>query len=244
MTSDACRPAESPVSAARGAFIPQKRDSHAGALTVEGRPVSPVELAARVAALGAPGSRVLLGLVGAPGAGKSTLGGELVRELPTGSAVVVPLDGFHLGQAVIAGTPLEHRKGAIDTFDVDGYVALLARLRADDGSTVYAPAYTRVLEEPIAASIAVPSAVRVVVTDGNYLLAADPAWRRVRDLLDEVWYLDTDDDLRLFQLVSRHEEAGKEPDDARRWAYGSDEANATLVRSTRDAADLVISRTT
>lgn len=244
MTSDACRPAESPVSAARGAFIPQKRDSRGGSLTVDGGPVSVSHLAARIADLRPRQARVLLGLAGPPGAGKSTLAGQLVEALPAGTAIVVPLDGFHLGQAVIAGTPLAERKGAIDTFDVDGYVALLARLRADDGSTVYAPAYTRVLEEPIAAAIAVPATARVVVTEGNYLLADEPRWSRVRELLDEVWYLDTDDDLRLFQLVSRHEEAGKEPDDARRWAYGSDEANAALVRSTRDAADLVISRTT
>lgn len=199
------------------------------------------DLADRVRPLAGPERRVLLGITGPPGTGKSRLAAGLAASLDL--AVVVPLDGFHLGQAVIAGTPLAQRKGAIDTFDVDGYVALLGRLRADDGTTVYAPAYTRELEEPIAASIVVPPAVRVVVTEGNYLLADEPAWRRVRELLDAVWYLDADDELRLPQLVARHERAGKSASDARRWAYGSDEVNAGLVRSTRDAADLVISRT-
>lgn len=220
----------------------QKRDFHGGWLTVDGLLMSVDVLARRLVGRRGTAGRVLVGLAGPPGAGKSTLAGQLVDSLPGGTAVVVPLDGFHLGQAVLAGTPLADRKGAIDTFDVDGYVTLLARLRADDGSTVYAPAYTRVVEEPVAASIAVPPAVRVVVTEGNYLLAADRRWRRARQLLDEVWYLDTDDDMRLSQLVARHESAGKSPKDARRWAYGSDAVNAALVRSTLESADLVIRR--
>lgn len=235
-------PDESPVSAAGGPADVQQRDFHRSWFAVDGRSVSVADLAARVTAGRRPGARVLLGLTGPPGVGKSTLAGLLVERLP--AAVVVPLDGFHLGQAVLTGTSLAQRKGAIDTFDVDGYVALLARLRADDGSTVYAPTYTRVLEEPIAASIAVQPQVRVVVTEGNYLLADEPAWRPVRELLDEVWYVDTDDDVRREQLAARHEAAGKSAADAHRWAYGSDEVNAALVRSTREAADLVVARTT
>ena len=92
--------------------------------------------------------------------------------------------------------------GAPHTFDVLGYAALLRRLRAAD-DTVYAPAFRREIEEPIAGAIAVPPEVPLVVTEGNYLLLETPPWQRVRPLLDECWYVDVDDAQRTEWLVQR-----------------------------------------
>ncbi len=135
-----------------------------------------------------PGQRLILGIAGAPGSGKSTVAQALQRELE--EAVVVPMDGFHLGNTIIDGTPLRDRKGAPDTFDVGGYVSLLARLVRRDEEVVYAPAFRRSLDEPVAASIAVPRSAPVVITEGNYLLSTLPGWREIRQHLDEVWFLD------------------------------------------------------
>jgi pantothenate kinase len=82
--------------------------------------------------------------------------------------------------------------------------------------------------------------VQLVITEGNYLLAAHPAWQQVRAQLDEVWFLDTPPDLRLARLVDRHVEFGMDRPAAKEWAAGSDEANARLIESTRPAADRVI----
>ena len=188
----------------------------------------------------APGTRTILGIAGAPGSGKSTLAAWLQQQFGAGTAVVVPMDGFHLGNAIIDGTPLRDRKGAMDTFDAGGYLSLLRRLAARDEAVVYAPEFRRTLDEPVAASIAVPADVPLVITEGNYLLADQKPWKDIRAQLDEVWFLETPHELRISRLVARHASFGMAPDAAEAWANGPDEANAVLIRSTRHGADRII----
>ena len=187
----------------------------------------------------AAGARRIIGLVGPPGAGKSTLAERLAEHFGDESAIV-PMDGFHLANSIIDGTPLRERKGAIDTFDVGGYLSLLRRLRHNDEDVIYAPAYRRGLEEPIAASIAVPQSTAFIFTEGNYLLAQQGRWREVRSYLDEVWFVDTPREIRLSQLIQRHVASGMEPAAAEAWALGPDEANAEYIESTRIFADLAV----
>jgi pantothenate kinase len=200
------------------------------------------DLVARAAALADGGTRTILGITGAPGAGKSTLAHALADALGARRAVVVGMDGFHLAQCVLDGLGRADRKGAIDTFDDGGYAVLLERLAAQrpgDGP-VYAPVFRRDLEEPIAAGVVVPDDVPLVVTEGNYLLAPQGAWPRARSVMAEVWYLDPPASLRLERLVARHVAFGRTPDAAHAWAHGTDEVNARLIAATRDAADLVV----
>ncbi|WP_435856431.1 nucleoside/nucleotide kinase family protein [Streptomyces tanashiensis] len=197
-------------------------------------------LAARARRLAVPGERRILGIAGAPGAGKSTLAARLVARLD-GLAVLVPMDGFHLAQAELERLGRAGRKGAPDTFDAAGYTALLARLRTPvPGTTVYAPAFDRSLEEPVAGSVPVAPEVPLVVTEGNYLLHDEGAWSAVRPLLDEAWYLDLDARRRVPRLVERHVRFGKDRAHAERWVHDSDEANARLVARGRDRAHLVV----
>jgi pantothenate kinase len=186
------------------------------------------------------GHRTLLGITGAPGSGKSTFAARLQQEFGPEVAVVVPMDGFHLGNAIIDGTPLRQRKGAMDTFDVGGYLSLLRRLVRRDEEVVYAPEFRRTLDEPVAASIAVPASASLVITEGNYLLADTPEWKDVRAQLDEVWFMDTPPAVRLARLVGRHVEFGMERGAAEAWASGPDEANARLIEATRPEADRII----
>lgn len=203
------------------------------------------ELVGRARALAdrarAEGRRAILGITGPPGAGKSTLARRLVAALGA-DAVEVGMDGFHLANAVLEARGARDRKGAVDTFDAHGYAALLVRLRAaaPGGPTVYAPAFRRDLEEPIAGAVPVPADVPLVVTEGNYLLLDAPGWRAARATMDEVWYVAAPEELRLSRLVARHATYGKSAEDAYRWAHGSDQVNAELVATTRDAADLVV----
>ena len=192
----------------------------------------------RAHAMSATG-RVVLGICGAPGAGKSTLAEGLVHRYGA-EAVVVPMDGFHLHDDELARLGLSHRKGAPETFDVAGYLALLRRLRNEPGHTVYAPAFDRSRELAVAGAVAVRPEHRLVVTEGNYLLYDAPGWAEVHGLLDEVWIVEADETTRVERLVDRHASHGKPRDLAERWATVSDQANAELVSATRDRADVVV----
>ncbi|MGW7457333.1 nucleoside/nucleotide kinase family protein [Streptomyces sp. NPDC054797] len=204
------------------------------------------ELVLRAAALAGPtgrGNRRILGIAGPPGAGKSTLAARLAAALGPRKAVVVPMDGFHLAGAELVRLGLADRKGAPETFDAAGYACLLDRLRhprGATGATVYAPAFDRSLEEPIAGSIPVAPEVPLVITEGNYLLHDAGEWASVRPLLDEAWYLAPDEELRVRRLVERHVRHGKDPAYARAWVARSDEANARLIAPGRHRADLVL----
>ncbi|WP_432543120.1 nucleoside/nucleotide kinase family protein [Kineococcus sp. SYSU DK002] len=197
------------------------------------------ELLGRARAL-TTGPRRVLGLVGAPGAGKSTLAARLAADLGPRAAVVVPLDGFHLADVVLAALGRRDRKGAPDTFDAGGYVALLRRLRSGEEDVVYAPQFRRDLEEPVGSALPVPREVPLVITEGNYLLLREGPWAALEGLLDECWYLRPDEAVRHARLIARHEAFGKDPAAARAWALGSDEANAAVIAASRARADLVV----
>lgn len=196
-------------------------------------------LAERASKLIRPGERRLLGITGAPGAGKSTLAIALCDALGPVSARV-PMDGFHLANQVLRDLGLADRKGSPPTFDVGGFHALLRRLRANDEEVVYAPEFFREFEEPIAGALPVRRDVPLVVVEGNYLLLDQGRWRDTADLLDEVWYLRAEDTLRHDRLLSRHRAGGRSPDDAEAWVAGNDEPNARLVAATADRADLIV----
>jgi pantothenate kinase len=185
--------------------------------------------------------RALLGIAGAPGAGKSTLAGALCRELQVRGmrVVAVGMDGFHLAHRALTSLGLVEVKGAPETFDADGYVALLRRMRAAGPETVWAPEFRREIEDAVAGAVAVHSDTDLVITEGNYLLLDGP-WRPVRELLDEVWFVDVPDPVRRARLAARHRRHGLT--DAQAWerTLGSDEANARTVLATRHRADLIV----
>jgi pantothenate kinase len=202
-------------------------------------PELPADVRARVRTLVKRSGRALLGLVGPPGAGKSTLAAALQAEFAR-IAQVVPMDGFHLANVELERLGRRDRKGAPDTFDAHGYVALLRRLLAQgDDEVVYAPEFRREIEEPIANAIPVPARTQLVITEGNYLLLDDGPWARVRELLDEVWYVDVPDALRVDRLTRRHQQFGRSAEEAAAWVAATDEPNARLIEASRARASFV-----
>ena len=236
---------ETPAMTEQSQHALDRNDEHVAEATegvapmVAGVPVRLANLIARAEALADSGQRRILGITGAPGSGKGTVAQAVLKALGP-SAVVVPMDGFHLAGAELDRLGRTDRKGAPETFDAAGYVALLRRLREPDGETVYAPEFHRDVEESYAGAIAVPSDVPLVITEGNYLLLDQGPWSKVRDLLDEAWFVAPYEDQRIARLVERHIRYGKTPEQAREWVRRSDELNAALVSPTRTRADIVI----
>ncbi|MEP6482528.1 MAG: nucleoside/nucleotide kinase family protein [Rhodoglobus sp.] len=175
--------------------------------------------------------RVLVAIVGSPGAGKSTIAEALVARLP--DAALLPMDGFHLPQAELRRLGRRDRMGAPDTFDVDGFLAVLRALRA--GEAVTAPGFDREVEEAVPGSLRVDAPV--VIVEGNYLLLDSGGWEAAAPLFDATFFVEVERGIRLERLIKRHERFGKSPTDARAWALGPDESNALLIEATAARAD-------
>jgi pantothenate kinase len=207
--------------------------------------VATADLLARDAiALVGDSSRAILGIAGSPGAGKSTLVDVLVaaiRAIKGDDWVAhIPMDGFHLADVQLDRIGALARKGAPDTFDAAGYAHLLERVRREVDEPVYVPGFDRVLEQPLAAALVVLPSARLVVTEGNYLLLDDPQWVRARRATDAVWFVASEETMRVERLVARHIQFGKSPHEARAWVSTTDQHNAELVERTVGRADRVI----
>ncbi len=198
-------------------------------------------LAAELTALAAARTdrRLVVGIAGRPGAGKSTLAAALVREL-AGAAITVPMDGFHLADAALTVLGRRDRKGAPDTFDPRGYAALLHRIRTEPGP-IFAPGFERSLEQPLAQAVIVADQP-IVLTEGNYLLVDDPDWQLVRAQLAQVWWLDSDEAERVADLTARHVRYGKTPAEAADWVARVDQPNAVAAAASASRADRVVRR--
>ena len=184
--------------------------------------------------------RKIIGIIGKPGGGKSTLSAFLHVNLPSDLVTVVPMDGYHLSNRVLIQLGRSDRKGAPDTFDVTGYAALLKRIRTETTSAIYYPIFDRAIEESIAAQGEVSPSVKIVITEGNYLLYDQMGWESISGLLDESWFVDTDDEIRLDRLIKRHIQFGRSPAAADAWARGTDERNAQLIGRTKNLADYLV----
>lgn len=206
--------------------------------------MSVAEAVERAVTLAGGAGRAVLGIAGAPGAGKSTLARRIVvavdDALGSGTAVQVPMDGFHLSNQALDSLGRHDRKGAIDTFDGDGYVALVRRLVAADEPVVWAPDFDRRVDEPVAGSIAVPTAARLVVSEGNYLLDDSEPWVALRELFTETWFCTVDDTVRVDRLVGRHMRHGRDHEAARSWAVEVDGVNAARVQTTATRASRTV----
>lgn len=217
-------------------------------------------LAERAAALVRPGARVVLGIAGMPGAGKSTLTEALLARLGARArpgdgtragdrspdvvgepwVAQVPMDGYHLPQRALVRLGRRDRMGAPDTFDAAAYAGTLEAIAGDPSATVLANAFDRTAEEPVAGAIAIRAGHCLVLTEGNYLLLPDAPWTRARRAMTAVWYVELGESTRRQRLIARHVEFGKSPDAATEWVDRSDEPNARFVGRSRHRADLVV----
>ena len=197
------------------------------------------QLRQRLAADDAP-ARLVVGLVGAPGSGKSTIAAQLETELKAAGifAGLVAMDGFHLSNTVLDDLGRRNRKGAPDTFDVEGYLTTLDRVRADGAPQVFAPVYRRDMHESVAAG-SIVSGTGVVVTEGNYLALETRGWGAARERIDLLIHIDVPEEVLVLRLINRHEDFGKNPLAAGHWVRTVDLPNARLIATSVHRCDEV-----
>lgn len=184
-------------------------------------------------------SRCLVAIAGPPGAGKSTISSALIELLPEGSAVVVPMDGFHYDDAVLNQRGLRSRKGAPETFDFAGFEHLLKRIRAGEPE-IAIPVFDRNMELSRAAAATVGQEKRFIIVEGNYLLLSEKPWDRLQELFDFSVFLDVPRDELERRLIQRWRDHGRTEEDGRAWVESNDLPNVDRVLHNRRAADLTI----
>lgn len=199
--------------------------------------MTPATLAALIRDKVPEQGRFLVALAGPPGAGKSTLAAELVTAVGAG-AKVVPMDGFHYDDAVLHARGARDRKGAPDTFDVQGFVHLLRRLRVEDEVAI--PLFDRDLEISRAGAAIVTAQDRVLVVEGNYLLLNEAPWTEAAPLFDLTVWIDVPEAELGRRLAARWAHYGKTPAEARAWIDGSDMPNIRRVTLGSRVADVIL----
>lgn len=182
------------------------------------------------------GGRFLLGVAGAPGSGKSTLAAALAGAMS--EAQILPMDGFHLDDSILNARGHRPRKGAPHTFDVGGFVSILARARTE--AALYAPKFDRDLEISRGGAIFIGPQTRILVVEGNYLLHDREGWEDVRPQLDACWFLDVPMPELESRLTARWDGYGMTPAQIRDKLEGNDLPNARLVAGTATRADRIL----
>ncbi len=190
------------------------------------------------------GQRLILALAGAPGAGKSTVAEQLCSllnrsgEQSDRGAIVVPMDGFHLDNALLRERELMAVKGSPQTFDVDGFAALLHRLSEQDDADVYIPVFDRAADLSRNSARCVSARHSVIIVEGNYLLLPRPGWKSLAPLFHLSVMLDVPLQTLESRLIQRWVDHGLSPEAARERALSNDIPNARLVLEESTGAHL------
>ena len=184
--------------------------------------------------------RTMIGIVGKPGAGKSTVVTEIQKQFSTEEVAIIPMDGYHLSNEELIKLGRRERKGAPDTFDVEGFISLITRVRNEIDKDHTFHIFHREIEASKADEGIVLRNTKVIVIEGNYLFSEEHNWSEVFPLLDQSWFIEIDDEIRMQRLITRHIKYGKTPQEAEDWSRGSDEANAKFIAKTASRAERII----
>ena len=191
-----------------------------------------------------PASRAILAIAGIPGSGKSTLAKAVVTRLNAlspHSAIVYPMDGFHLPNDKLVELGLRNRKGAPQTFDAQGYIKLLHQLR-DAGRTTAVPIFDRDLDAAVYTGKpehAANTHTRFIITEGNYLLLESIPWNAIGPLCDLTVLIDTPIDHARRWIIERHMRFGRSPEAAEHWYETNDKLNTLHVQQHSLHADRI-----
>lgn len=195
------------------------------------------------------GRRLIAGLAGIPGSGKSTFAAVLARLadalLGMGRLMAIGLDGWHWPNRVLdarttldeqgRAVPLRQRKGGPESFDVNSLTAGIRELMT--GRTVSLPVYDRRVHDPVAGGLAVGPGTSMLLLEGNFVLATAPPWDRVSHRLRPKLFLECDPQIARQRVIARHIQGGVSPDEAECKFDRNDRLNTSVVLTSEAQAE-------
>ncbi|MDQ0994871.1 pantothenate kinase [Phyllobacterium ifriqiyense] len=204
--------------------------------------VTAQDLVSAILARAADTKRLVVAIAGPPGAGKSTVSATLcaaINARDPDAAVVVPMDGFHLDNAILDARDMRKRKGSPPTFDCAGFEVMLRRLR-EGGEDIVIPLFDRKLDLARAGADIVKADQRILLVEGNYLLLDQAPWNRLEPLFDMTVFLQVDRLELENRLVQRWLGFGYNVGSAQARALSNDMPNADLVLEHSRPADFIL----
>ncbi|MBB3426444.1 pantothenate kinase [Rhizobium sp. BK312] len=199
------------------------------------------DVAGEIIARAGNAKRFLVAIAGPPGAGKSTLADNVAKALKARgeSAEVLPMDGFHMDNAVLIEKGLLKRKGVPDSFDVRAFLDIVKAVRAAD-QEVLVPVFDRSREIAIASARIVSADHRFIVIEGNYLLFNQGKWAELEGMFDYSIMLAPPMEVLEERLWARWRGYDLDEEAAQAKVYGNDLPNGRLILENRRRADVTI----
>ncbi len=199
------------------------------------------EIAGEVISRAGDAKRFLIAIAGPPGAGKSTMADSLADALKARgeSAEVLPMDGFHMDNAILIERGLLARKGTPETFDVRGFLDIIRAVKPAD-QEVLVPVFDRSRELAIASARVVSPEHRFIIVEGNYLLLSLGKWAELEGIFDYSIMLAPPIEVLEERLWARWRGYKLTEEQASAKVYGNDLPNGRLILANRRPADVTL----
>lgn len=190
------------------------------------------ELAELIITSAAGSSRFIVAVAGPPASGKSTIAEKLCTAITTKDKTafpnIIPMDGFHIDNKILDELNLRSRKGSAETFDADGFIALIEKIYSQD-ENVCIPEFDRSKDKVVDNGKVITDKNKIIIVEGNYLFLEEAPWNVLMGFFDFPIFILPKTDILEERLIKRWTDEGFSLKDAKTKAYSNDIPNAKSI---------------